>query len=568
MAGELGKCIRKEITTRSEYLSSLSYMTDISINLDPSIDVIPNYKFDSTIAYGNGTSYQYPRAMFLGSPYNQVYPPIIRCTLSNIKFENQNNKILTMSMPDRLGEISNNGSHSSQEFQYTYVFPNIFTIKYSKTGNATPASYSTIILPNFTPGTTGKCAYVSGYHMTIMNASSGNYPFFNSYTVFPSPGISYTEDYNSACREYLLTYLDITANETVTDGLFASYGIKNLLAYNKFSTQPTTILRRSFDIGSGTHIYSRCLAHFNQRTFYSAANNAVSYTLQIKHDYQKLSDYSEKWIIQNNGVDYTTDSNIHSCLELPGMILNTFLIYRKDLMDNEPIDERVLFGIRDIQCNHNDKKYTFITRNDILTKGLDIDLDVSNDWHGDHFDGNPILPNWGNDLIYIKNFKDKHSLLYSYMVWGKDRTDQYKPDLMITFNDFISFVNSENENHVAVPETFVGTDIYSLLHTKLFEIYSYSVNTNTNKIDVSIRYAEQDVDIRTLNASTDPGPIKCQLAANIILPFYYDHPNYGECLGLSKALVMSNDVITLTSKTARPANISSNYRSAYVIYFE
>lgn len=142
--------IKREIFSASELESSylLSYITDTGMKYDGSMiqqtqSKVHANQYKNIIALGNGSSYVYPHAMFLGN--KQIYPTIAFCYLSSIvpQMSNYNGS----NAPQSNAFILSNIGVVAGVSEKTYVFPYTFKVTYSSSPMSN--SYVTKFIPSF-----------------------------------------------------------------------------------------------------------------------------------------------------------------------------------------------------------------------------------------------------------------------------------------------------------------------------------------------------------------------------------------------------------------------------------
>lgn len=142
--------IKREIFSTSELEESylLSYITDTGMKYDGSMiqqtqSKVHANQYKNIIALGNGSSYVYPHAMFLGN--KQIYPTIAFCYLSLIvpQMSNYNGS----NAPQSNAFILSNIGVVAGVSEKTYVFPYTFKVTYSSSPMSN--SYVTKFIPSF-----------------------------------------------------------------------------------------------------------------------------------------------------------------------------------------------------------------------------------------------------------------------------------------------------------------------------------------------------------------------------------------------------------------------------------
>ena len=244
--------LRREIYTQSEFNESLSYITDYNTTLiAPGINTL---KFSETLAYGTGSTYTYPKAIFQyfsrierdlapirytweGSRKLQIYPPIIKASINTIY--GCNNDIIRM----YIGESGENFVKINGKVATAYLFKGMFNVSYSTvqkpTSQLSNSEKVNITIPSFNPSTESnstRFAYVDAGLMFIKD------PLFANVTIPTSLPRQYHPTSSLGSGPYMVTYVSISPNYTVLEPIASRYVSNYLpLAYDKsiaFSSNP------------------------------------------------------------------------------------------------------------------------------------------------------------------------------------------------------------------------------------------------------------------------------------------------------------------------------------------
>ena len=209
--------LKREIFSRSELYDSndqfthtLSYLSDVgskqwSTAINPDQKIVAN-QYKDILAIGNGSSYIYPHALFVGQSnstlqYKQVYPPI---TLVEFRRIRGTTTLLTPSSNVFYCDNYNPISHMRGE--QAYILPGTFLVTYATNMSNT---YTTVAIPSFDPRTqsnNSRWAYYSSTRLSIKDPALTKY--------IPS---DYIES-NTLPTDYF-TYLKIRLN----DDMFCSH---------------------------------------------------------------------------------------------------------------------------------------------------------------------------------------------------------------------------------------------------------------------------------------------------------------------------------------------------------
>ena len=270
----------EDIQQENSYI--LSYISDSGLKswegaILTSIKNQPN-EFKNTFAIGNGSSYQYPHAAFIGT--KQVYPSIIKCNFCTLR------------------GISQSGTPSSNAFNIfnyapvallrntidsSYIFPGTFIVSYAANMSNT---YSTVAIPSFNPRTqttSTQWAYYKGTTACIKD------PVFTK-----NIPIQYHESNVSPTNYY--TYFKIMINDDTLSNLS---GITNIAKTNK-ALYETTYTPLSYTVvGSANQLVLRrqCVLSSENTTFMTykeTINNPSTYNIfKIYYKGQLLTNLTE-----------------------------------------------------------------------------------------------------------------------------------------------------------------------------------------------------------------------------------------------------------------------------------
>ena len=141
--------IKREVLSNSDLEDSylLSYITDTGLKYDGTMiqqELVKTKasQYKNIIAIGNGTSYVYPHAMFLGN--KQIYPAIALCYLSTIRAQMGNPSNGT---PQTNAFTLSNTCVAGAVSEKTYILPHTFKVTYANTPMSN--SYVTQFIPSF-----------------------------------------------------------------------------------------------------------------------------------------------------------------------------------------------------------------------------------------------------------------------------------------------------------------------------------------------------------------------------------------------------------------------------------
>lgn len=249
--------IKKEILT--EYSDSddivLSYYTDANMHTHTLQDTqttgnkaTTSNNYSYTLVIGNGSSYVYPRAMFIGN--KQVYPPVGLTTLGSIRpLSGSDTKNFTLFNSKYISRLSISDK--------TYLLPKIFNVQYATNMSN---SYTTVQIPSFNPITesnNSQYAYFYGSLVIIKDPALPNYKV-------PTGVMDYGSNYDST----YFTYFSVAANGSVCNANQTSWDTTQYpLSYTRTSAN-TYIHRRQFVLGNNTRIRTIRESETSNSTYY------------------------------------------------------------------------------------------------------------------------------------------------------------------------------------------------------------------------------------------------------------------------------------------------------------
>lgn len=283
---------RREVFSNEDILQEnsyvLSYVSDTGLKtfegaMISGARIQPN-EFKNTLAIGDGSSYQYPHAAFIGT--KQVYPSIVKCNLfrlrgiSNVSTTPSSNAFNIYNYAP-IATLRNNIDSS-------YIFPATFIVSYAANMSNT---YSTVAIPSFDPRTqttSTQWAYYKGTTVCIKD------PVFTK-----NIPVEYHESNVSPTNYY--TYFKIMINDDTLHNLPSSMlPTKANVAKTNKALYETTYTPLSYTIvGSANQLVLRrqfALSDVNTTfmTYKETTNNQSTYNIfKIYYKGQLLTNLTE-----------------------------------------------------------------------------------------------------------------------------------------------------------------------------------------------------------------------------------------------------------------------------------
>ena len=286
-------------------------------------------RFSDTIAIGNGSSYQYPKAMFIGD--RQIYPPIIGSNLFRLRGDGATNGVMFLEADDSIMNLTLVPGLCDE----AYVFPRVLTVAYKFSDNGTNYSKN---IPSFDPSTQSNAsqyAYFRGRTVVIRD------PALN-FSLQDAPSVVHTN-----INDVRPWSVSVSVNGTERDTLRTEFQTTNMpLAYTKISETRKRILRRQCTIDTQctletTHIPSSGtpVKHYDfyyHGVKYDPTSGSVVISMMPTSQYaESLSlselivtpdEFSYNLVCNNPNSNFTFELNSNLSANWQSLLVNVFLV--------------------------------------------------------------------------------------------------------------------------------------------------------------------------------------------------------------------------------------------------